>query len=70
MGATGNRVGVNASRGFESRPLRHLYKGLDQIVGGAEPRQIQTDELGFFRVHPVQRIIGAGGECRGVTAVG
>ena len=23
MGATGNRVGVNASRGFESRPLRH-----------------------------------------------
>ena len=25
MGATGNRVGVNASRGFESRPLRHIH---------------------------------------------
>ena len=44
MGATGNRVGVNASRGFESRPLRHFYivkvpeKGQDPVAEKREAR--------------------------------
>ena len=53
MGATGNRVGVNASRGFESRPLRHPY--LVELTQRAVSYSIQVgDGLYTVQQNPVK----------------